>query len=102
MGRMSADAPKYSSLERVLAYASVSIIAIAVLSYLTTLVVALAGGRELLAAGLWQWVTWIAFYGLPFGFILLVVLLIMNYSRRGSQRRDNAHSRRGSQRRDRE
>lgn len=86
MGRMSPDAPKFSLIERVLAYASISIIAVAVVSYLTTLIVGLAGGRHLLAAGLWPVVTWIAFYGLPIGFVLLVVLLGISFSRRGSRR----------------
>lgn len=74
---------KSSVLERILAYASVTIIVIAVLSFLTTLIVALAGGREVLAEGLWQVVTAISYIGLPIGFLLLIILLIMNFSRRG-------------------
>lgn len=85
---MSTDAPKFSVLERVLTYAAVSIMVVAIVSYLTTLIVGLAGGRHLLAAGLWPFVTWIAFYGLPIGFVLLVTLLIINFSRRGSRRRE--------------
>lgn len=80
---MSTDAPKFSALERVLAYASISIIIVAVASYLTTLIVGLVAGRQALAAGLWPLVTWIAFYGLPIGFVLLMVLLGLNFSRRG-------------------
>ncbi len=87
MGRMSSATPKFSLLERTLAYASAAIIIVAVLSFIVTLVVGLAGGRHLLAAGLWPAVTWISFYGLPIGFLLLVVLLIISYSRRGSRRR---------------
>lgn len=83
---MSPDAPKFSVIERVLAYASISIIAIAVISYLATLIVGLAGGRRLLADGLWPFVTWIAFYGLPFGFVLLIVLLGISFARRGSRK----------------
>jgi hypothetical protein len=85
---MSTEAPKYSVLERVLAYTASSIIVIAVASYLTTLIIGLAGGRHLLAAGVWPFVTWVAFYGLPIGFILLIVLLAINFSRRGSRRKD--------------
>ncbi|MBO1900649.1 hypothetical protein J4H92_01640 [Leucobacter weissii] len=83
---MPSDAPKFSTFERVLAYASISIIALAVISYLTTLIVGLAAGREALASGLWAIVTWIAFYGLPIGFVLLIVLLIISFSRRGGRR----------------
>lgn len=81
---MPTDAtPKFSLIERLLAYAAIAIIAVAVLSYLTTLIVGLAGGREALAAGLWPLVAWIAFYGLPAGFVLLIVLLAISFTRRG-------------------
>lgn len=77
---------KNSVLEKILAYSSVSIIVIAVVSYLTTLIVAMVSGREALASGLWQFVTFIAFYGLPVGFLLLIVLLIINFTRKGRER----------------
>jgi ABC-type multidrug transport system permease subunit len=77
---------KHSTLERVLAYASVAIIAIAVLSYLTTLIVAMVAGREILAEGLWQLVTAISYVGLPIGFLALIALLGMNFARRGRER----------------
>lgn len=75
-----------SVLEKILAYTSVSIIVIAVGAYLTTLVVAMAAGREVLADGLWQIVTFISYIGLPIGFVLLITLLIMNFSRRGREK----------------
>lgn len=75
-----------SVLEKILAYTSVSIIVIAVGAYLTTLVVAMAAGREVLADGLWQVVTFISYIGLPIGFVLLITLLIMNFSRRGREK----------------
>jgi len=79
---MSAESNKYSVVERVLAYASFSIMAIAVLAYLTTLIVAMVAGREALAANLWPAVVWISYVGLPVGFVLLMVLLGINFSRR--------------------
>ncbi|MDI6023801.1 hypothetical protein QBL02_09600 [Leucobacter sp. UT-8R-CII-1-4] len=75
-----------SVLEKILAYTSVSIIVIAVGAYLTTLIVAMAAGREVLADGLWQVVTFISYIGLPIGFVLLITLLIMNFSRRGREK----------------
>ncbi len=84
MDRMS-DQQKPSAIERILAYASVSIIVIAVLSYLTTLIVAMVAGREVLADGLWQIVTFISYVGLPVGFVLLIALLVINFSRRGKE-----------------
>lgn len=73
---------KHSALERVLAYVSVTIIVLAVISYLTTLIVALVAGREVLAHGLWQIVVFFSYVGLPFGFVLLMVLLGINFRRR--------------------
>lgn len=75
-----------SVLERVLAYTSVSIIVIAVASYLTTLIVAMVAGREVLAQGLWQFVVFISYVGLPVGFVLLMVLLGLNFRRRGREK----------------
>lgn len=77
------ESPKFSLVEKLLAYASIVIIAAAVLAYLTTLIVGLAVGREVLAAGLWPLVAWIAFYGLPVGFVLLIALLVISFTRRG-------------------
>lgn len=73
-------------IERVLAYAATTIMVVAVLSFLTTLIVAMVAGREVLAEGLWQWVTFVSYYGLPTGFVLLILLLILNFSRRGKAR----------------
>lgn len=81
---MSADeTPKFSLVEKLLAYASIAIIAFAVLAYLATLIVGLAGGRYLLENGLWPLVAGIGFYGLPVGFLLLIALLIVSFTRRG-------------------
>lgn len=90
---MSTDeSPKFSMIERLLAYASIAIIALAIGSYLTTLIVALAAGRQALISGLWPLVTWIAFYGLPIGFVLLIALLVISFSRRAraARREDKA------------
>ncbi len=83
---MSTDSKKFSVAERVLAYAAFAIIVIAVAAYLTTLIVAMVAGREVLAASLWPAVVWISYVGLPVGFVLLMVLLGINFSRRGSSR----------------
>ena len=77
---------KNSVLEKALAYTSVTIIAVAVASYLTTLVVAMVAGSEALAGGLWQFVTVIAYIGLPVGFLLLIALLVINFTRRGREK----------------
>ena len=83
MDKMSSDeTPGFSLIEKILAYAAISIIAIAVVTYLVTLIVGLADGRYLLANGLWPLVAAIGFYGLPIGFLLLFVLLIISFTRR--------------------
>lgn len=84
MAKMSTDeAPKFSVIERLLAYAAITIIAVAVAAYLITLVVGLVAGRQALVAGLWPLVTWIGFYGLPAGFVLMIALLVISFTRRG-------------------
>jgi len=88
---MPTDAPKFSALERVLAYIASAIIVIAVLSYLTTLLVGLVAGREALAHGLWQFVTGVAFYGVPAGFVVLMVLLGITFTRRSRASRAADH-----------
>ncbi len=80
------DQQKPWVIEKILAYSSISIIVIAVISYITTLIVAMAAGSEVLAEGLWQVVTFIAYVGLPVGFALLITLLIINFSRRGREK----------------
>lgn len=84
MERMSEDT-KYSVMERVLAYVAISIMVIAVLSFLTVLVVALVAGREVLANGLWELVSFIAYFGLPTGFVLLMILLGINFRKRNRE-----------------
>lgn len=80
------DQQKPWVIEKILAYSSISIIVVAVVSYISTLIVAMAAGRDALAGGLWQVVTFIAFIGLPVGFVLLIALLIINFSRRGREK----------------
>lgn len=86
MSTEAEDAPKFSIFQRVLAYIAVTLIALAVVAYLTTLVVGLAAGREALAGSLWPIVVGISYIGLPVGFVVLVILLAISYGRRGSRR----------------
>lgn len=78
-----------SLLERILAYASLAIIATALLSFFVTLIVGM-NDREAMAEGLWPFVYGISLIGLPVGFVLLILLLIL------SQRRRRADFRRGT------
>lgn len=83
MSEEAEETPKISLFERVLAYVAVAIMAIAVASYLTTLIVGMAAGPDALAGELWPFVVAVSYIGLPIGFVLIVVLLIISYVRRG-------------------
>lgn len=86
MKRMSTEPSTPSILERILAYASLSIIALALLSFFATLIVGL-NNRFALAEGLWPIVYGISMIGLPVGFVLLIALLILTQRRRRAETR---------------
>ncbi|MBK0420484.1 hypothetical protein JD292_00080 [Leucobacter sp. CSA2] len=89
MGRMSSETSSPSLIERILAYASLSIIVVALLSFFATLIVGL-NDREAMAEGLWPFVYGISLIGLPIGFVLLILLLIISQVRRRAEFRRNA------------
>lgn len=70
-----------SLLERILAFASLSIIGVALLSYFVTLIIGL-NDREAMANGWLSIVYGISIYALPAGFALLIVLLVLAQRRR--------------------
>lgn len=80
---MTTESSSPSRFERVLAIAAVTIIGLAVLAFLVTLVLGLTDtGRETLATGAWPLAVWTSYVGLPVGFALIIVLLIVNNRRR--------------------
>lgn len=91
--RMSHEPPPPSRLERILAYATLTIVVIAVLAFLATLIVGLTSDREILAGGLWPAVVWVSYVGLPIGFLLLTVLLGLSMRRRGKEYASDARKR---------
>lgn len=70
-----------SLLERILAFASLSIIAAALLSFFVTLIIGL-NDREAMTEGWLPIVYGISIFALPVGFVLLVLLLIVAQQRR--------------------
>ncbi|WP_233613104.1 hypothetical protein [Leucobacter edaphi] len=86
---MSSETSSPSLIERILAYASLSIIVVALLSFFATLIVGL-NDREAMAEGLWPFVYGISLIGLPIGFVLLILLLIISQVRRRAEFRRNA------------
>jgi len=89
MVRMSEESSSPSLLERLLAYASLSIIGVALLSFFATLIVGL-NDREAMAEGLLSIVYGISLIALPVGFVLLVLLLIVSGRRRRAEFRRNS------------
>ena len=80
---MSNQEPTASRLERVLAYLSLFVVAIAVASFFAPLIAALSGvSQETLAIGFWPVVAWIGYVGLPIGFLLIIALLLVTRRRR--------------------
>ena len=75
-----------SLLERILAWATVSIIVVALGSFFATLIVGL-NDRHAVAQGLWQFVYDVSLIALPIGFALLIVLLILSSRRRSREAR---------------
>lgn len=87
LGRMSTDeTSKTPLLERILAYATITIIVVALGSFFLTLIIGLAD-REAISQGLWQFVYNTSLFALPIGFVLLITLLIVSQVRRSRETR---------------
>ncbi|QZY52948.1 hypothetical protein KVY00_05805 [Leucobacter tenebrionis] len=84
MERMSTEPSSPSLLERILAYASLTIIAVALLSFFATLIVGM-NDRYAMAEGLWPFVYGISLFGLPVGFVLLILLIVLSQRRRRAE-----------------
>lgn len=75
-------------IERILAFAILITIAAAVISFVTVLIASANGvERDDFTTGIWPFVTWVSYVGLPIGLVLILVLLFMNMRRRA---RENA------------
>lgn len=84
---MSTEDPSTPSLlERILAYATVTIIVVALGSYFATLIVGM-NDRTAAAEGLWPLVYGISLWALPIGFLLLILLLVVAGRRRSREAR---------------
>lgn len=89
---MSEDTATTSRLERVLAYLALTFIALALLSFFSTLIAGIAGvSREALAAGFWPVVTWVSYVGVPIGFGLIITLILVSRNRRMRELRHSNH-----------
>lgn len=76
-------------VERVLAYMVAAIIVLSLASFVALIIGTAAGvQREEFATGVWPVVTVLPLIGLPIGFVLIIVLLIVSAVRRGRAAKD--------------
>jgi hypothetical protein len=74
-------------VERILAYMVASAIGLSILAFLA-IIIARAAGLKSADEGVWPAVFMLPLIGLPIGFILIVVLLVMTFVRRGREAKD--------------
>jgi uncharacterized membrane protein len=76
-------------VERVLAYMVASIIVLSLAAFIALIVGTAVGlERDDFAQGIWPTVTILPLIGLPIGFVLIIVLLVVSAVRRGRAARD--------------
>lgn len=86
---MSHDDSEPTTLEKVLAFSGLGIIALAILSFFATLIAGLIDlEQSLLTEVFWPFVTWMGLIGVPIGFLLIMALLIITRRRR---KRESLH-----------
>lgn len=87
------ETQSFSLFERILAYTAITLIVVAVLSFLATLISGMIVDREVLAQGFWPFLVWISYVGLPVGFVLLMVLLVTTFVKRSRSGREDRSKR---------
>ncbi|WP_394552789.1 hypothetical protein ACDF64_00240 [Agromyces sp. MMS24-JH15] len=77
--------------ERVLAYMVAAIVGLSILAFLAIMIATLAGvgADDGFSQGVWPIILVLPLIGLPIGFVLLIVLLIVNGVRRSREGRRN-------------
>jgi len=76
-------------IERVIAYMVAATVVVSVVSFIAVIIgTALGIGRDQLATGMWPFVTILPLIGLPIGFVLIIVLLVVSAVRRGRATKD--------------
>ena len=77
----SSPTPETTRPERVLATMVASIVGLTLICFAATVIASVSGTTDF-AEGLWPAVAALPLIGLPVAFILLVVLIVINWSRR--------------------
>ena len=79
-------------VERVLAYMVAGIVVMSLASFIALIAATGAGlGRDDFAQGIWPAITILPLIGLPIGFVLIIVLLVVSAVRRGRAAKDAGH-----------
>ncbi|MBB4072011.1 hypothetical protein [Canibacter oris] len=76
-----------SKLESVLAWGAVICIGASVLAFLVVLIIGAIQSTREVPGGSYQAIAWIAYVGMPLGFLMLFTLLFMNLSKRKREQR---------------
>lgn len=75
-------------IERILAVLILIAVAASVISFVAVLIASANGvAREGFTEGIWPFVTWVSYVGLPVGLVLVIVLLVLNMRRRARENR---------------
>ena len=79
-------------VERVLAYMVAGIVVLSLASFIALIAATAAGlERDDFTQGIWPAVTILPLIGLPIGFVLIIVLLVVSAVRRGRAAKDAGH-----------
>ena len=82
-GMVSSDSPPPSRLERVLATVIASIIGLSIAAFIAIIIATWQGFQsDDFTSGVWPAVTFLPLVGLPSGFVLIIVLLVISTRRR--------------------
>lgn len=73
--------PPIRSIDRILAFVSITLIAAAILCFIAIIIGTAAGVTDF-GSGVWVVVSFVMYYGLPLGVVLFFILLVMNMTRR--------------------
>lgn len=80
-----------SRLERILAYMVAGVVGLSILAFLAVIIgtAAGAGANNGFGQGVWPLILALPLFGLPIGFVLIIVLMVMTGMRRAREARQN-------------
>jgi ABC-type transport system involved in multi-copper enzyme maturation permease subunit len=84
MTKPAPDGPPVRRIDRILAFMSIGLVALAILSFFALMIAQLIGGVDF-REGVWPVVRMLPLIALPIGFVLILTLLIMSFVRRNRE-----------------